>query len=171
MYNGNFIDPDQHVHSDQSHLQGQSLTPATRENGGSALCISSTASGEQLSSYILVGDNVDFSVTPTYMRSDKQKQLLHYFQFCAIKDRLDLSSLSSTMKTDRPTLDDVMSAVKVTAEERESLLSNYIILISRILIDNMSYFHLTYSDLITAHIKHKYSQEMSKESEVVSKHK
>ena len=75
------------------------------------------------------------------------------------------------MKTDRPTLDDVMSAVKVTAEERESLLSNYIILISRILIDNMSYFHLTYSDLITAHIKHKYSQEMSKESEVVSKHK
>lgn len=104
------------------------------------------------------------------MRSDMQKQLLHYFQFCAIKDRLDLSSLSSAMKTNHPTLDDVMSAIKVSAEEKKSLLSNYIILISRILIDNMSYFHLTFSDLITPHIRHEYSQEMSKESEVVSVH-
>ena len=100
-----------------------------------------------------------------------QKQLLHYFQFCAIKDRLDSSSLSSAMKTNRPALEDVMSAIKVSAEEKKSLLFNYIVLISRILIDNMSYFHLTFSDLITPHIRHKYSQEMSKESEVVSVHK
>ena len=131
----------------------------------------STAGDEQLSSYILVGDNVDFSVTPTYMRSDMQKRLLHYFQFCAVKDRLDLSSLSSAMKTNRPTLDDVMSAVKVSAEEKKSLLSNYVTLIPRILADNMAYFHLTFSDLITPHIPHEFSQEMSQQSEVVSVHK
>ena len=76
LYNGNFIDPDQHVHSDQSHLQGQSLTPATKENGGSALRISSAASGEQLSSYILVGDNVDFSVTPIHIYEVRQAKAI-----------------------------------------------------------------------------------------------
>lgn len=74
------------------------------------------------------------------------------------------------MKTKRPTLDEVMSAIRVSDEEKKSILSNYIILISRVLIENMSYFHLTFSDLIIPHIRHEHSQEMSKESEVVSVH-
>ena len=69
------------------------------------------------------------------------------------------------MKTSIPTLDAVMSAIQPSEGDKKAILSNYIILISKILIDNMSYFHLTFSDLYIPHIGHKYSDEMSKKSE------
>ena len=123
----------------------------------------------ELFTYILVGDNVDFTIVPTHMRADLQKLCLHYFQSCAIKDRIDLSSLSSSMKSNtKPTLNNMMSAIRPSAEDNKAISLNFVTLISRILIDNMSYFYLTFSDLFVPHISHKYSKEMQKKSEVVS---
>ena len=116
----------------------------------------------------MIGDNVDFTVIPTYMRSNKQKLSLHCFQSCAVKDRIDLSSESSSMNTTKPTLNAVMSAVYPSKDDNKALLSNLRVLISRILINNVPYFSFAYSDLYPTHISHKYSKEMSMKSEVVS---
>ena len=99
------------------------------------------------------------------MRSDKQKLSLHCFQSCAVKDRIDLSSELSSMKTTKPTLNAVMSAVYPSRDDNKA---NLRVLISRVLINNVPYFNFAYSDLYPTHISHKYSKEMSIKAEVVS---
>ena len=123
---------------------------------------------DDLVTYVMIGDNVDFTVVPTNICSNKQKLSLHFFQSCAVRDRVDLSSSSSSMNTTKPVLNAVMSAVHPSKEDNKAIACNLRVLISRILIDNVPYFNFTYSDLYPAHIIHKYSKEMSMKSEVVS---
>lgn len=48
------------------------------------------------------------------------------------------------------------------------LLSNFSILISRVLCEELSYFIKNFDGVVTSHIRHLYSEEMSKRSETVS---
>lgn len=42
----------------------------------------------------MLGDNVDKNVRPSYQRSDRQTESLHYFHVLAVSDRIDFPSLS-----------------------------------------------------------------------------
>ena len=46
--------------------------------------------------YSIVGDNIDKSIRPRYMRVDTGNQLLHYFHYFAALDRVDVNNFSST---------------------------------------------------------------------------
>ena len=44
----------------------------------------------------IVGDNVDKTVKPRHMQSDRQNQSLHYFHLYAVCDRINLTDASET---------------------------------------------------------------------------
>ena len=44
--------------------------------------------------YVIGGDNVDKNFRPSHQREDRWTQSLHAFYSCAIKNRIDVSSLS-----------------------------------------------------------------------------
>ena len=50
----------------------------------------------------IVGDNIDKYVEPRDMTADAQASTLHYFNMCAVRDRLDTSQLP-----DSPLLPDI----------------------------------------------------------------
>lgn len=114
----------------------------------------------------ILGDNLDKTVRPRDMRSNHQSQSLHYFNLCAVRDRIDFSVFSGESSTiDLSKLD--MSVFLPSTADMDALRSNFTILISRIL---CQYFPslFEYSSSVAQHIKHKYSQEMSSKSHVVS---
>ena len=121
---------------------------------------------QSYSTYKLVGDNLDKHVTPRDMRLDSLAQSLHYFNCYAVKDRLSTVDLE-----DQPSLPDFSSfseaKILPTAADHEALLSNMVILISRVVKKNFSYFS-KFGAGVPKHIKHKYYAELSKKSEVVS---
>ena len=43
---------------------------------------------------VIVGDNIDKNFRPSYQRQDQQTKSLHYFHAYAVKNRVDVSSLS-----------------------------------------------------------------------------
>ena len=45
---------------------------------------------------VIVGDNIDKNFRPSYQRQDRQTKSLHYFHAFAVKNRVDVSSLSDT---------------------------------------------------------------------------
>ena len=44
--------------------------------------------------FVIVGDNLDKNFRPSHQREDRRTQSLHIFHSCAIKNRVDVSSLS-----------------------------------------------------------------------------
>ena len=44
--------------------------------------------------YVIGGDNVDKNFRPSHQREDRRTRSLHAFHSCAIKNRIDVSSLS-----------------------------------------------------------------------------
>ena len=92
------------------------------------------------------------------MRIDNRTKSLHYYNTYAVKDRIDISHLPEThIITPKLTLDDIL----LTNEEYSSLKTNFGILVSRMLCQNFKYFKTNFSDVVTRHITHKYSKEMS----------
>lgn len=49
--------------------------------------------------YILVGDNIDKNIRPSFQRIDKTTRSLHHFHVYAVLDRVDFSGLSDTTPT------------------------------------------------------------------------
>ena len=121
---------------------------------------------QSYSTYKLVGDNLDKHVTPRDMRLDSQAQSLHYFNCYAVKDRLSTVDLE-----DQPSLPDFSSfseaKILPTAADHKALLNNMVVLVSRVVKKNFSYFS-KFGTGVPKHIKHKYYTELSKKSEVVS---
>ena len=95
------------------------------------------------------------------MRSDVQKQLVHYVQIYAVKDRVDFSHLSEAYpapkRLDQISLDSVLPSA-----DYKELMSNFV---SRIMTKHLDFF---FSDSVCAHIPHKYQKEMATRSEIVS---
>ena len=96
----------------------------------------------QWSGFKIVGDNLDKTVKPRHMRSDNQNKSLHYFHSMAVKDRIDFSSLSDTpSKKSTPSLKSVTQSLLPTSTDNQILRKHFTIHISRILAENMPFFH------------------------------
>ena len=100
------------------------------------------------------------------MRADHQSQSLHYFNMYAVQDRVDLSHLSNESRIIDPDEID-FSKFLPSAEDYKAIIDNFIVLISRILVKHLPHFS-QYASVVPKDIKHKYSKEMSKKSNVVS---
>lgn len=103
------------------------------------------------------------------MRSDAYRTVsAHYFHAYAVEDRVDFSNLSEEQPFSR-TLDnkDLASMMVPTAEDDQVLFKHFKILIGRILVENIEFFKATFDNVVTRHIKHSYSKEMSQRSNVV----
>lgn len=48
----------------------------------------------KLHGFKFVGDNIDKNIHPRFQRHEKRGQSLHYFHGYAVRDRIDLSTLS-----------------------------------------------------------------------------
>ena len=119
-----------------------------------------------ITTYKLVGDNIDKFVTLRDMRSNHQTQSLHYFHVYGVRDRVDLAN-----ESDRPALPDPSSIdVEVllpSPEDDEAMLTNFSMLVTRVLRKHMKFFQ-KYGKGVDRHIVHKYQKNMSEKSEVVS---
>lgn len=98
------------------------------------------------------------------MRSDSQTVSLHYVQVYAMKDRVDYSTVTC-QKQAEVNLYDILP----TSEDYDSLKKDFAVLISRMIVAYLPFFSTDFKDTVQKHIAHKYSSEMSKKSEVVSK--
>ena len=120
--------------------------------------------------YKLVGDNIDKGVKARYMRADEHRgQSLHYFHSFAVQNRIDFSSYSDVLPA--TCLDSCERRAKQLLPSKDDdscLRNNLTILVSRILVDNMSFFRHTFDGVVTWHIEHQYYSEMSTKSVVVS---
>ena len=116
----------------------------------------------------ICGDNIDWSIHPRYIRSNQQTQSVHYFHSYAIKDRVDISTLSDVPPQNLPSTSEVLSKVISSAHEESIIHDNFAVLLGRMLCSNLKIFKETFADILDWHIPHKYSKEKSKKSEVVS---
>ena len=123
-----------------------------------------------LMSYTLIGDNIDKGVKHRYMRTDKSGLSdIHYFQFYALKDRIDLSDQSEVPPNPNALgQDQLLSMILPSAEDDVALQKNLCIILSRILFNSLDFFKQTFDGVIDYHIKHPFYEEMSSESEIVS---
>ena len=117
-------------------------------------------------SYKLGGDNIDKDVKPRFMRQDKQTQSLHYFNVIAVRDRIDTTNLEGYTWSESSNIS--LSDILPSSDNYEQLKENFKVLVSRILCENMGFFKEHFLDIITHHIHHQYSQQMSQKSVIVS---
>lgn len=142
-----------------------SNTSAVINNGSNTIDSAAEQSSDQWSGYKLVGDNIDKTVRPRFMRSDHQAISFNYFNTYAVKDRIDMSELSSHKSFIYAEVD--VNDILPSADTDAILHSNLSILISCVLVEYMPAFKLYFEDVVNKHIKHNFSSEMSKNSEVV----
>lgn len=118
----------------------------------------------------LVGDNIDKNVKMRHMRQDKRTESMHYYHSCAVRDRTSISGLSDAV----PNLKDVqllsipITRVLPSSCDQCNIKHNFTILVSRQIVGNFHYFKENYDDVVTAHIKHNFYNEMSQKSVTVS---
>ena len=114
----------------------------------------------------IVGDNIDKSVKPRDLRHNHQSASLHYFHAYAVKDRIDVSNLSSDMPLIVSSDIDINSLLP-SHENAATLEANMCTLVIRILVKHIP--GLSYlSTMVLQHIPHMYSDVMM--SEVVIQH-
>ena len=119
-----------------------------------------------LPTFKIVGDNIDKEVKPRNMRSDYQAWSLHYFHFYAVKDRVNLDNCE-----DKPSAPDISSVdleVLLPSDNDESTIRrNMGIFIACTLKKHIPFFP-EYGKGVERHIRHRFTEEMSQESIVVS---
>lgn len=118
--------------------------------------------------YKLVGDNIDKTVKPRYMRSDRQAQSLHYFHFFAVKDRVPSIGLSD-IPPSAPchTTDELYRCLMPSNDDSDALHSNFETHVARILVTHLPVMKLAFDDIVDWHIKHPHYKQMSQRSDVV----
>ena len=117
-------------------------------------------------SYILVGDNIDKTVTVRHMTMDHQSQSLHYFHCYAALDRVDFHNLDNSSPIGNvSTLP--LSIFLPSIEDCDVLRNNYVILLAREIVEKVPYFKM-FADSVPEHIVHQYTKELSCKSSIVS---
>lgn len=116
--------------------------------------------------YIIVGDNIDKRVTPRTMRLDNQVRSLHYFHAFAALSRVETLHLDDTKPVGN-VKDIPLSTFLLSPEDCAVLRDNYVILISRILVQHIEFLQ-PFRNCVPKHIEHLYSEAMRKKSTVVS---
>ena len=120
--------------------------------------------------YKVVGDNIDKGMKARYMRYDAHcNKSIHYFHSFAVLNRVDFSSLPDEHPNtclNHPYK--VALSLLPSADDDRALRKLFVVHISRILFTHVPYFRLSFDGVIEWHIKHKYYEEMTSKSEVVS---
>lgn len=120
----------------------------------------------ELPTYRLVGDNLDKNVRPRDMRVDHQTRSMHCFHTYGVRDRVDISSLSSeTRLPDDVDLIQLDNLLPSSGDDRE-LLQNFGVFVARTLMKYVPFFE-KFGKALERHIVHEFSEEMAKRSEVV----
>jgi len=77
--------------------------------------------------FVIVGDNLDKNFRPSHQREDRQTKSLHIFHSYAVKNRVDVSSLS-----DRPASAEISPELfLLTRSDISKILEEFKVLISR----------------------------------------
>ena len=120
--------------------------------------------------YKLVGDNIDMGVKARYMRVEgSHNQSLHYFHSFAVLNRIDFSHLPDVFPhscLNHPK--QLALALLPSKEDDRALTQLFEIHVSRILCTHISFFKFVFEDVVEWHIHHRYYDQMSAKSEVVS---
>ena len=118
--------------------------------------------------YRLCGDNIDKTIRSRYLRSDHRNISMHYFHSYAVQNRVDFSHLSDKIMVSHfPNPEEIALSVLPSSRDDISLRSNLAVLVSRVLVDHLKYFNVTFQDVTQRHIEHQFYQEMSQKSVVV----
>lgn len=121
---------------------------------------------EAWTGFKLVGDNIDKTVHPRRQRSDRQTKSLHYFNTMAVRDRIDMSVFSDEEKMlDLSTVN--LDSLLPDEIDIKAIRTNFSVLVSRVLVKYLPAFQVLQS-VVSKHITHQHSKEMSQRSEVVS---
>ena len=115
--------------------------------------------------FVLVGDNIDKSVNARHQTMESRNRSLHYFNSYAVLDRCDFSHLPEIESpTVRSSYD--MNNFLPSDDDFETILLHFAVLVGRMLTTYLPGFEKY--ELLSPQIKHKYSTEMKRRSEVVS---
>lgn len=109
---------------------------------------------------------MDKNVKPTDYRVDGQTKSLHFFQTYAVLDRIDLSSYDDTPPAVDESSINTMTLLP-SDSDYEELKKNFTHHVACILKEYMPFF-LSFGSGLERHIRHKYYEEMSQKSVVVS---
>ena len=85
------------------------------------------ASSVQCCGFVLMTDNVDKNMRPTYQRESRQTESLHWCHSCAVKNRVDVSGLSDVPASGEITVESLLP----TESDLSKLLADFEILVSR----------------------------------------
>lgn len=121
---------------------------------------------ERPPSFNIVLDNVDLKVLASDMTSDNQNKDYHWCNHNAHLDRVNPLHLNDDKS--RANLEDVPnSAFLPSLDDQNSLLSDFVILVGRVIVENLPAIAI-FKDVIPQHIKHKYSKDLKRKTETVS---
>lgn len=120
--------------------------------------------------YRLCGDNIDKNVRTRHMRLESRNQSLHYFHLYAVENRVDFVSLSDEMPSNSHITDfrSVAKSLLPTLDDDKALKRNLSTLVSRALCTHLDFFKLSFDGQVKWHIQHRFYEEMSSKSVVVS---
>jgi len=115
-------------------------------------------------SYKVVLDNIDLRILTRNMTADNQNKDIHWCNHSAIKNRVSSDNQNSMKQTELLDLDNSKILPGVT--DHQNLRSDYIHLVSRILVEYLPCFNFLKS-VCPLHIPHMYNKEMAQKSEKV----
>lgn len=115
----------------------------------------------------IIGDNIDKNVCPRHQSLEVHTKSLHYFHAFAALDRVNLSGLSEQRPSIDPSIFDLEKLLPLH-DDICSLKSNFQIHVARIVTTYLPCLRPLKS-VTPLHIKHKYYEDMSGKSVVVSK--
>ena len=110
---------------------------------------------------------MDLSVKVREMRVDSNDQLLHFFHYYALQDRVDVSHLSNKQPQCLATSLSIADFLPST-EDYQALRDNFAVHLARIAVKKFSAFKFL-EEGVPQHIIHRYSKELSRTSHFVSK--
>ena len=121
-----------------------------------------------LTSYMIVGDNLDKNFHPRHMTLDKQVRSEHMFHCFGVKNRV-VSDHALSDNTPACQLEDLGPGDFLpSVDDSLQLRENYISLMCRIALEKFPFFKKCFGDAVPQHILHEHTQEMKAKSEVVS---
>ena len=120
---------------------------------------------EQGITFKFIGDNIDKKKGVRDARSDHQSEMLHMYSVLVARSRLPALDLPQTGQ-----VSDVMSLSPAdllpSKDDIEKVKLNLVVLVSRLITTHFKDLS-AFSKVVCKHITHKYSQEMSRKSEVL----
>ena len=123
---------------------------------------------EDVTSFVIVGDNLDKDFRPRHMTLDRQVRPEHMFHYFGVKNRVvsrhPLSDNTPTCHLDDLGPGDFLPSVNDSLQLRE----NYVTLICRMALQKFPFFKKFFSDVVPQHIPHQHSKAMATKSQVVS---